>query len=144
MHVKSACATSITLVGWASVLSLAFHLACSAPPVPGQSSAAYPLEYALEAGLPHKHCAPRTALNTGADFSPYIPGILPFDYWLMVLPGVLFGSMVGPWINGKIGNRNVMIIFCFFLVADAVYNLVEVFGHHHASLGPTAAPTVLG
>ena len=81
----------------------------------------------MDEALPHLHCAPRTSLNTGKDYDPYVPGYVPFEYWLMGLPGVLFGSFIGPWVNSKIGSRNVMKIFCGFLIADAIYNLVEIF-----------------
>ena len=127
MDVRQACLTSITLVGWISAVSLVFHLLCSAPHVAPHSALAASAR--MDEALPHLHCAPRTSLNTGEHYDPYVPGYVPFEYWLMGLPGVLFGSFVGPMINSKIGSRNVMKVFCVFLLADVVYNLVEIFGH---------------
>lgn len=40
---------------------------------------------------------------------------VPIPYWICSLPGILFGSIIGPTINSTLGSRNVMYVFCGFL-----------------------------
>jgi uncharacterized membrane protein YfcA len=48
---------------------------------------------------------------------------VPIAYWLCALPGVLLGSLIGPSVNAYLGSRNVMYIFCLFLLFNVVFDL---------------------
>lgn len=67
--------------------------------------------------------APRDAEDPG-----YI-GAVPYAQWLMVAPGVLFGSMVGPWLNSAIGSKNIMWMFCVLLAADIGRSMIQFAGY---------------
>ncbi len=43
---------------------------------------------------------------------------LPIDLWLMVLPGILFGARIGPWLNHRLGRRRILTGFGILLVIE--------------------------
>lgn len=50
---------------------------------------------------------------------------VPIDYWICSIPGVLLGSIIGPSINEFLGSVNIMLIFCFFLILNVVYEFTK-------------------
>merc|ERR1719152_345458 len=55
---------------------------------------------------------------------------------LAVLPGILVGSIVGPWIAKTVGAKTVMWIFCIFLAANIFEDALVVSGVTHGSCWP--------
>jgi uncharacterized membrane protein YfcA len=51
---------------------------------------------------------------------------VPFVYWVMVLPGILIGSVVGPVINDWLGKKKILTGFLLLLIADVVKTAYEV------------------
>lgn len=49
-----------------------------------------------------------------------VNGTFPLELWLMVLPGILAGSILGPWVNEALGKRNILVCFVVLLVLDIV------------------------
>lgn len=45
-------------------------------------------------------------------------GDVPLNLWLMVLPGILLGARLGPWLNQKLGKRRILIGFGALLVIE--------------------------
>jgi uncharacterized protein len=43
---------------------------------------------------------------------------VPLNLWLMVLPGILIGARIGPWLNIKLGSRKILIGFAVLLVIE--------------------------
>lgn len=43
---------------------------------------------------------------------------LPLNLWLMVLPGVLLGARIGPWLNTRLGSERVMLFFSVLLILE--------------------------
>ena len=43
---------------------------------------------------------------------------VPIDLWLMVLPGILFGARIGPWLNQRLGRRRILIGFSALLLIE--------------------------
>ena len=43
---------------------------------------------------------------------------VPLDLWLMVLPGILLGARIGPWLNQTLGKRRIMIGFGSLLLIE--------------------------
>lgn len=60
--------------------------------------------------------------------APGYVGAVPYAYWLMGLPGILIGSVVGPQINQAIGSRNIMIGFVVLLLAEVTRNTLTSLG----------------
>lgn len=48
---------------------------------------------------------------------------VPIPFWICGLPGVLLGSIIGPSVNAYLGSKNVMIVFCVFLVFNIAFDL---------------------
>jgi hypothetical protein len=51
---------------------------------------------------------------------------VPIAHWIMGLPGVLMGSIFGPFLNAMLGPKRVMIAFILVLVAEVIRNTVEL------------------
>lgn len=43
---------------------------------------------------------------------------VPLDLWLMVLPGILLGARIGPWLNKTLGRRRILLGFATLLVIE--------------------------
>lgn len=43
---------------------------------------------------------------------------MPVNYWVMALPGLLVGTMVGPVINLAVGPKVVLSVFVLILVVE--------------------------
>lgn len=50
----------------------------------------------------------------------------PWELWLLVLPGLLLGSMIGPFVNKLVGPRRILIAFVVLLFADAIKIIVDL------------------
>ena len=70
---------------------------------------------------------------------PQYIGAIPYDFWLMGLPGILCGSIMGPTINQKIGSRNVMILFCIMLTTEVLKNGITLYNHWPSDDGSVMA-----
>ena len=51
-------------------------------------------------------------------FALFFFGTLPLNLWLMVLPGVLLGARIGPWLNTRLGSERVMLLFSLLLILE--------------------------
>ena len=67
-------------------------------------------------------------LSPRCPMEPGYVGALPVDLWLMTMPGVFVGSLLGPTVARVLGARNVIWLFCFCLVGDAVENSLRLSG----------------
>eukprot|EP01040_Poterioochromonas_malhamensis_P011163 gene11162-12162_t len=45
---------------------------------------------------------------------------VPWELWIMVLPGVFYGAKYAPYLIDRIGVQNVMVMFSLFLFASAL------------------------
>ena len=54
------------------------------------------------------------------------PSAFPFQHFLMTVPGVTLGSMVGPYLARALGKSNVMSIFVCVVAADIVQNILNM------------------
>lgn len=43
---------------------------------------------------------------------------VPIHLLLMVLPGILFGARIGPWLNQRLGRRPILIVFSVLLLIE--------------------------
>lgn len=43
---------------------------------------------------------------------------VPINLWLMVLPGILLGARIGPWLNQTLGRRRILIGFSVLLLIE--------------------------
>jgi uncharacterized membrane protein YfcA len=110
-NARAASVTSIALVGWLSALAFAVR------------------ELSL-------HLSP-------AGDSPLLPsdiGRVPYLHWLVVLPGILVGSVCGPWINLALGSRRIMVAFVLLLLVEVARYVAAHLGHAigHADGGAAA------
>ncbi len=48
----------------------------------------------------------------------FIIGDVPINLWLMVLPGILIGARLGPWLNKTLGSRRILIGFASLLIIE--------------------------
>jgi uncharacterized membrane protein YfcA len=48
----------------------------------------------------------------------FILGDVPINLWLMVLPGILIGSRIGPWLNKTLGSKRILIVFALLLIIE--------------------------
>jgi uncharacterized membrane protein YfcA len=48
----------------------------------------------------------------------FIIGDVPINLWLMVLPGILIGARLGPWLNKTLGSRRILIGFATLLIIE--------------------------
>lgn len=58
---------------------------------------------------------------------PLYIGAVPYHVFLLGLPGLLLGSLMGPVMNTAIGTRNVMKIFLTIILFDLVHNFYDVY-----------------
>lgn len=48
----------------------------------------------------------------------FIISDVPVHLWLMVLPGILIGARIGPWLNKTLGSRRILIGFASLLLIE--------------------------
>ena len=48
----------------------------------------------------------------------FILGDVPINLWLMVLPGILIGARIGPWLNKTLGSKRILIVFALLLIIE--------------------------
>jgi len=75
-----------------------------------------------------------TAIITGGWSSalPFVINIgrenVPYDLWLMVLPGVCIGAFLAPFLHGLFGKNNILLLFATLLLLSSsqmFYKLLE-------------------
>ena len=50
---------------------------------------------------------------------------VPISLWLMVLPGILLGARIGPWLNQTLGRRRILIGFSILLLMEFVMTFTK-------------------
>ena len=50
---------------------------------------------------------------------------VPINLWLMVLPGILIGARIGPWLNKTLGSRPILIGFAFLLLVEFLMTMTK-------------------
>lgn len=50
---------------------------------------------------------------------------VPIDLWLMVLPGILVGARLGPWLNQKMGSKRILIGFATLLIIEFLMTILK-------------------
>jgi uncharacterized membrane protein YfcA len=53
---------------------------------------------------------------------------VPIEWWLMVLPGILTGATIGPWLNRLLGARRVMCAFGILCMVEVLNNVLILTG----------------
>ena len=56
----------------------------------------------------------------------FILSDVPMDLWLMVLPGILLGARIGPWLNNRLGRRRILIGFSTLLVIEFLMTFTKL------------------
>jgi len=56
----------------------------------------------------------------------FILSDVPMDLWLMVLPGILLGARIGPWLNYRLGRRRILIGFSSLLVIEFMMTFTKL------------------
>ena len=62
------------------------------------------------------------ALSPCDPTAPQYIGAVPYHIWLLGLPGILMGSILGPALNAAVGPRNIMLLFLVMLVVEILRN----------------------
>jgi uncharacterized membrane protein YfcA len=55
----------------------------------------------------------------------FIIGDVPINLWLMVLPGILIGARLGPWLNKTLGSRRILIGFASILIIEFLMTITK-------------------
>jgi uncharacterized membrane protein YfcA len=55
----------------------------------------------------------------------FIISDVPVDLWLMVLPGILIGARIGPWLNKTLGSRRILIGFASLLLIEFLITVTK-------------------
>lgn len=55
----------------------------------------------------------------------FIIGDVPINLWLMVLPGILIGARLGPWLNKKLGSKRILIGFATLLIIEFLMTILK-------------------
>lgn len=56
---------------------------------------------------------------------------VPFDWVICAYPGLLIGSIIGPNINAYLGSKNIMVIFCLFLLFNIAFDCYGFLGYKY-------------
>ena len=59
--------------------------------------------------------------------APDYVGALPYGLWIVGLPGILMGSILGPRINQAVGSTNILIGFALMLLYEGSKNVWDVY-----------------
>ncbi len=51
---------------------------------------------------------------------------VPINLWLMVLPGILLGARLGPWLNQALGRRRILVGFSILLLVEFVMTFTKL------------------
>jgi len=54
----------------------------------------------------------------------------PLELWLLGIPGLIVGSVLGPYLNSAMGSKRVLTVFVCLLAFDVIKTLIG-FGLHH-------------
>jgi len=55
----------------------------------------------------------------------FIISDVPINLWLMVLPGILIGARIGPWLNKSLGSRRILIGFASLLLIEFLMTMTK-------------------
>jgi uncharacterized membrane protein YfcA len=55
----------------------------------------------------------------------FIISDVPINLWLMVLPGILIGARIGPWLNKTLGSRRILIGFASLLLIEFLMTVTK-------------------
>jgi uncharacterized membrane protein YfcA len=55
----------------------------------------------------------------------FIISDVPINLWLMVLPGILIGARIGPWLNKTLGSRRILIGFATLLLIEFLMTITK-------------------
>ncbi len=55
----------------------------------------------------------------------FIISDVPVNLWLMVLPGILIGARIGPWLNKTLGSRRILIGFASLLLIEFLMTVTK-------------------
>jgi uncharacterized membrane protein YfcA len=55
----------------------------------------------------------------------FIIGDVPVHLWLMVLPGILIGARIGPWLNRALGSRRILVGFASLLLIEFLMTITK-------------------
>jgi uncharacterized membrane protein YfcA len=56
----------------------------------------------------------------------FIINDVPVHLWLMVLPGILIGARIGPWLNKTLGSRRILIGFASLLLIEFLMTFTKL------------------
>jgi hypothetical protein len=59
----------------------------------------------------------------------FVLGNVPIHLWLMVLPGILIGARIGPWLNKTLGSRRILIGFGTLLLIEFLMTFTKAAFH---------------
>ena len=72
--------------------------------------------------------------------APQYIGAVPYHLWLLALPGILIGSVLGPTLNSAVGSRNIMLLFIAMLMLEILHNTLHLFKDWNSSTMETCVP----
>ncbi len=55
----------------------------------------------------------------------FILSDVPINLWLMVLPGILIGARIGPWLNKTLGSKRILIGFASLLIIEFLMTIIK-------------------
>ena len=58
--------------------------------------------------------------------APQYIGAVPYDLWLVAMPGILLGSIIGPEINRIIGPRRILTAFAIALAYESAHDALNL------------------
>jgi hypothetical protein len=58
--------------------------------------------------------------------APQYIGAVPYDLWLVALPGILLGSIIGPQLNALVGPNRILATFAIALAYESIHNTLTL------------------
>ena len=65
------------------------------------------------------------ALSPRDPTAPRYIGAIPIGLWIVGLPGILVGSILGPQLNKLVGSRNILLAFALMLLCEGAKNTYD-------------------
>lgn len=66
------------------------------------------------------------AFSPADPFAPGYIGAVPYHLWLVALPGILLGSILGPQINRLVGPRVILAVFAALLIYQSIHDMLDI------------------
>jgi len=66
------------------------------------------------------------ALSPCDPLAPQYIGAVPYDLWLVALPGILLGSIIGPQLNALLGPNLILAAFAIALAYESIRNTLAL------------------